>query len=225
MKKNISIIMAVVLILTMCSMNVFAETHVHNDKCAELTATGGGEASVYAVYPSCPRDASHTGRVAVPSSDGSVHTVYCKVCSSTIKENEAHYWATGTPNCTTRQYCLMCSYNAPGGEALGHLVHPTSQGEFISINSTTHGHVCLRDYCEYNPSSSLYYYTVGYLEDEPHGPHLYYSPTYYSTYKPAATGVWMHKGYRDCEYCDYVKQMGTYECVYQNSNCQGGCLG
>ncbi len=44
MKKNISIIMAVVLILTMCSMNVFAETHVHNDKCAELTATGGGYA-------------------------------------------------------------------------------------------------------------------------------------------------------------------------------------
>ena len=34
---------------------------------------------------------------------------------------------------------------------------------------------CMRTECDYNPEHDFYYETIGYLEDEPYGIHIYYN--------------------------------------------------
>lgn len=220
MKKTITIIMSLVMMLSLLLVPTTAE-----DICAGYCEhTQEFEIVPFGYpYPPCPNDSTHSGRKFMNlGADG--HLVYCKVCNATILSIDDHIWSVDFPDCTMGKYCIVCNYQVPGRGALGHDVYPEADNEYIAIDSEIHGHICLREECPYNPDSYDYEYTVGYLEDEPSGSHLYFSPVYYTTYQGATDGKWRHMKYQDCAYCDYTNYVGWIFGGNNNSNCQGGCV-
>lgn len=174
-------------------------------------------------YPPCPNDSTHRGRDFMNLGEEG-HLVTCRICDAIILDRDDHIWSVDAPNCTEGMSCIACLYDAPGQEALGHIVYPEASNEYVSINTELHGHVCHREGCLYNPESDDYQYSGGYLEDEPSGKHMYLSPAYYTTYLGSTDGRWRHMKYQDCSYCNYVKYLGWFFCKYNYENCQGGCM-
>ena len=180
------------------------------------------EAGVYALinYPQCPNDSSHTRRKFL-NRGSSGHLAYCATCGATLIALTDHIWSVETPTCEIGKYCILCNYSVPGQEKLGHDVYPVASDEYYAVNSDVHGHVCMRTECDYNPEHDFYYETIGYLEDEPYGIHIYYNvriESYMGT-----NGKWMHHILRDCGYCDYTESCSYFQCAYNNSQCNGGC--
>lgn len=174
--------------------------------------------SARALY-SCP-NGSH--QLSFTAENTSTHNVKCVVCDIYIAENVAHTWLMNTPDCMTAKYCTYCGYEIE--DALGHIVSPSDDFEFVAIDGQVHGHICLRDDCVYNPESSYYGEAEGYIPEEPWGTHRYFEAVYYTTYQ-GTDGIWRHMKYQDCSDCGYTKHLGFVMCGYNSSQCTGGCQG
>lgn len=187
-KKIMSVILAVLMCISMCTL---ISAHDHTDEVVV------DEVEVAALYPSCSNCGGTTRSFSATGS--SSHIVRCRSCGTLITTESCSALSSATCTCAANCVCGR-EMNAP----LGH------SWTIAALDSSTHGTVCTRSGCSYNPGS--YGYT-GSLNSQSHS--INYS---YSDYTHNTTGERWHAKSGTCSVCGY-NYYATTRCSNQGKPC------